>query len=397
MNKLYVIAFFLIISCKTDKTVKEIPFDFDNNNGQPSLVSSEKKLSLSWVSKNDNNDATLKFTQYINNQWSKPMSLAKGSNWFINWADFPTHSINDDLVLSSHLQKSGDGTYEYDIILNLNKINGETVRSNFKLNKEGVKAEHGFVSIKNDKKGGFFLTWLDGRNTIFKDMDGNHKPMTIRFAQVTQNGEIVNDRELDAMTCECCQTSITDSPEGPIVVYRDRSEDEIRDIYITKSILGEWDEPKAVNNDNWKINGCPVNGPKVISNLNKLAVAWFTISKGIPTVNVALSDDLGSTFNNPIKLNDFDPVGRVDIDFLNNDQVIVSYIENDSNGSYLRLKKVDFNGSISKHFTVDNISGERNSGVPQLEIVGNEVFVVWTISKNGKSHLKSVKIDSNLI
>ena len=110
MNKLYVIAFFLIISCKTDKTVKEIPFDFDNNNGQPSLVSSEKKLSLSWVSKNDNNDASLKFTQYINNQWSKPMSLAKGSNWFINWADFPTHSINDDLVLSSHLQKSGDGT-----------------------------------------------------------------------------------------------------------------------------------------------------------------------------------------------------------------------------------------------------------------------------------------------
>ena len=106
---------------------------------------------------------------------------------------------------------------------------------------------------------------------------------------------------------------------------------------------------------------------------------------------------MGSTFNNPIKLNDFDPVGRVDIDFLNNDQVIVSYIENDSNGSYLRLKKVDFNGSISKYFTVDNISGERNSGVPQLEIVGNEVFVVWTISKNGKSHLKSVKIDSNLI
>ena len=55
---------------------------------------------------------------------------------------------------------------------------------------------------------------------------------------------------------------------------------------------------------------------KVISNLNKLAVAWFTISNGIPTVNVALSDNLGSTFNNPIKLNDFDTVGRVDIDFL---------------------------------------------------------------------------------
>ena len=93
-------------------------------------------------------------------------------------------------------------------------------------------------------------------------MDGNHKPMTIRFAQLTKNGEIINNTELDAMTYECCQTSITDSEDGPIVVYRDRSEDEIRDIYITKSILGEWDELKSAHNDNWKINGCPVNGPK---------------------------------------------------------------------------------------------------------------------------------------
>ena len=400
MNKLYLFVFIIFVSCKFNKSpiVEEINFDFVNSNGQPSLVSNGNNLSLSWISQSSNNDAILNFSQYKDGLWMKPKLITSGDNWFVNWADFPAHSINNDLVLSSHLKKSGKGTYDYDIIMNLKKINGETIKSNFILNNDGVKAEHGFVSITNDESEGFFVTWLDGRNMSINNLNSNHNPMTIRFAQITKEGEIINDTELDSMTCECCQTSVTNTDKGPVVVYRDRNKSEIRDIYITRSILGDWDNPKPVNNDNWKINGCPVNGPKVVSSLSNLAVAWFTISNNQPVVNIAFSNDYGTTFNAPIKLNDFDPIGRVDVDFLNKKEVIVSYIENDQNGSFLRIKKVNIDGSSSKYITVGKIDGKRSSGVPQLEVIGNEIFIVWTISKNeNETTLKSVKINQKNI
>ena len=48
--------------------------------------------------------------------------------------------------------------------------------------------------------------------------------------------------------------------DGPVVVYRDRSEQEIRDISIVRLHDGKWSQPSSVFEDNWKINGCPVNG-----------------------------------------------------------------------------------------------------------------------------------------
>ena len=399
MNKLYLVVFIIFVSCKLNDNpvVEEIKFDFTNSNGQPSLVSDGNNLSLSWISQLPNNDAILNFSQYNKGAWMNPKSITQGDNWFVNWADFPTHSINNDLVLTSHLKKSGKGTYDYDIIMNLKTMNGEIIKSNFILNNDGVKAEHGFVSITNDESEGFFVSWLDGRNMSINNKESNHNPMTIRFAQITREGEITNDTELDSMTCECCQTSIARTEKGPVVVYRDRNKSEIRDIYITRLILGKWDNPKPVNEDNWKINGCPVNGPKVVSNSSNLAVAWFTISNNQPVVNIAFSHDYGSSFNAPIKLNDFDPIGRVDVDFLNKKEVIVSYIESDQNGSFLRIKKVNIDGSASKYIDVGKIDGNRSSGVPQLEIIGEEIFVVWTIYKDGKSQLKTVKLDSNSI
>ena len=78
--------------------------------------------------------------------------------------------------------------------------------------------------------------------------------MTIRFAEITSICDIINEVELDATTCDCCQTSIAKTSEGPIVVYRNRSENEIRDIYISRFRDNIWEKPIAVHNDGWEIN-----------------------------------------------------------------------------------------------------------------------------------------------
>ena len=221
--------------------------------------------------------------------------------------------------------------------------------------------------------------------------------MTIRFAEISDTGEILNESELDAATCDCCQTSIAMTNDGPIVVYRDRSKEELRDIYSTKYIDGKWQAPTPVHQDGWKINGCPVNGPKVVANSTNLAVAWFTAANDIPLVNISFSTSNGDTFNSPIQLNDLDAIGRVDVAFLNSKEVLVSYMEVDDVGTYLKVKKVSLDGKVSEAFTVSEIDGGRNTGVPQLEIMKGEVFLVWTISIEGKNQLKSVKLDSKNI
>ena len=320
--------------------------------------------------------------------------MAIGSDWFINWADFPTHAISGDQVLTSYLKKSASGTYTYDVFLNLQKLSGEKIKEDFILNTDGFKAEHGFVSISENNNEGFFITWLDGRNTVEKELNGNHKPMTIRFAEITNAGDVVNEIELDSSVCDCCQTSITNTDKGPVVVYRDRSDKEIRDIYVTRNINDEWETPVPVYNDGWEIYGCPVNGPKVVSNSNNLAVSWFTVSDGKPSVNLSFSESYGSSFRNPIKINDYTAIGRVDVAFLNDSEVMVSYMEVDDVGTYLRLKKVSIDGKVSEPITISKIDSGRNTGVPQLEILDNEISIVWTVFENENNQLKTVRLSS---
>ena len=399
MKKFIIIFSFLTtISCSRKEVhIQEIPFFYDNSNAQPNLVSYNGSLSLSWISSKEENKAFLNYSQYKKGRWIKPQVIASGSDWFVNWADFPAHAINQDLIITSHLKKSASGTYTYDVVLNLQKLSGEKIRENFLLNTDGVKAEHGFVSIMANNEKGFFITWLDGRNTIEKKLEGDHKPMTIRFAEITDKGDVIKESELDASTCDCCQTSIAITNDGPIVVYRDRSEEEVRDIYIVKNINGTWEKPNAVHDDGWIINGCPVNGPKVAVNSKNLAVSWFTVSNNHPLVNVSFSKNNGNSFGAPLKVNDHDAIGRVDVAFLNDEEVIVSYMEVDDIGTYLRIKKVSFDGKISEPITISKIDGGRNTGVPQLEIIDSEIFIVWTIFLDGMNQLKSIKLNSKNI
>ena len=396
MNKgIFLVLFLFLSSCtRIDFIIEEIQFSFGKNNAQPNLVSNGDHLTLSWISSEEDKEAILFYSQYEDNKWTAPTSIASGSDWFVNWADFPAHAINEDLLLTSYLKKSDSGTYTYDVLLNLETLSGKKIKENFLLHTDGVKAEHGFVSMVPSHKNGFYVTWLDGRNTAVNSEEAHHKAMTIRFAEITSIGKIINETELDATTCDCCQTSIAMSSEGPLVVYRNRSKGEIRDIFITRFKDGFWEKPRPIHNDGWVINGCPVNGPKVVVNSLNTAVAWFTAAEGKPKVNVSFSNSDGGDFNPPIQLNDLNALGRVDVAFLNSNEVLVSYMELDDHGTYLKIKKVSIDGKVSEAKTIAVIDEGRNSGVPQLEIMKENVFLAWTYTVDGKNQLKSVKFNS---
>ena len=346
------------------------------------FMSPQGHLYLSWTETHGDSSVLMFSRRKENSPWSSPLPIASGSNWFVNWADYPVVCTSDDQHLLAHsLRKRAEGTYDYDIWLSQSSDGGKSWEDTGLLHDDGMAAEHGFVSM-TPFDNTYFITWLDGRNTRGHDMEGHsgQGAMTLRGAIVAKDGQKKEEWELDDRVCDCCQTSAALTDAGPVVVYRNRSENEIRDIFITRSLNGTWTEPVAVHEDGWKIEGCPVNGPRIVSRENRLAIAWFTGADQSPSVRVAFSEDAGSTFSTPLDLHQTAPVGRVDVLWLSEEEVLVTWMEN----KQVTGARVHMNGTITERYIFGASDDSRSAGFPQAALLGNSVFIAVTDPDSGR-------------
>jgi len=388
MKQLVIIlcAGLLCFACQSDKNnlpanVTSIP----SPSASPSLVpflfaDVDDSIYLSWVEK-QGDTSRLRFATLNGNAWTTPQQIAVGHDWFVNWADYPMFVRNRDLMLAHFARRSGDGPVDYDVVLASSTNRGSNWEATHVVHDDGTKAEHGFVSLIPYGEG-FFIAWLDGRNTKMPpDMEGkdpehgeHHGQMSLRAAVLDSNMKKTNEWELDNRTCDCCQTSAAMTDQGPIVVYRDRSDDEVRDMSIVRLVNGVWTAPKSIHDDNWKIAGCPVNGPRMVANGMKVAIAWYTLIKDEAQVLVIFSDDGGETFGQPVRVDEGDAVGRVDLVGLDNGDVIVSWME----GAQIKAAKVSDSGVKGNSVTVATSSTARASGFPQMARTKNRIVFAWT-------------------
>jgi BNR repeat-like domain len=403
MNRKLSLGFILLlaISCdvkkKTDPIVlTTLPSPAQSPSGEPHLFTDEKgDVFLSWIEKKENINE-LKFSKLSGQQWSTPATIASDSNWFVNWADYPMLAANGDHFIAHFLAKSGDGTFAYDVNVTQSSDRGKTWSHPKAIHDDGKQAEHGFVSMLPYGEN-FFITWLDGRNTVMEGMenhaghDGHHGEMSLRAAIVNTKGEKLNEWELDNRTCDCCQTSAAITSQGPVVVYRDRSDEEIRDMSIVRLIDGVWTKPKPIYEDQWKIAGCPVNGPRMAATENTLAIAWFSMPGEKSEVKVIFSKDGGESFGQPIQIDEGKAIGRVDLVLLDDKSVVVSWME----GSVIKAARVAPDGTKGASFIVAPSSEARSSGFPQMTQSGTELIFAWTNSQNKTIDVASAPIPLN--
>ena len=354
------------------------PFLFTDKNGL---------VYLSWIEK-IGKESKLKFSSLTNEQWAEPTTIASGDNWFVNWADYPVIAGDGNGNLMAHyLEKSALGKFTYDVKYKTSSDKGLTWSNAKILHDDGKQAEHGFVSmVPFGEK--FFLSWLDGRNAAAMEgagHEGHHGEMTIRGAVVSKDGVKENEWELDSRVCDCCQTSAAITANGPIVVYRDRSAEEIRDISIVRLVNGKWTEPKTIFPDQWKITGCPVNGPSTDAIGNSLVIAWFSMPDKSGQVNLLFSEDGGETFNKPIRIDEGKPIGRVDVLMLDENTAMVCWME----GAVIKAVRVNKNGTKETSTVIASSSESRSSGFPQMTRAGNKLIFAWTDSKEKKIKLAS--------
>lgn len=387
---LFVLAL-AIIACQSDtsgeKETSDLAFAFEQEATPtemgsvfPSLhVDGDGKLRMTWQQVEDSL-TYLRTAVLENNAWGAPETIAQGENWFVNWADFPNMlTLSDGRMLSFYLPIYDQESYGYNVAIKQKQVDG-TWSEPIALYRDEPATTQGFVSFfpLGDKVG---TIWLEAEN--MEGESGSHEEdhghnMVVRYAAIGADNQLSDEQIVDDYVCTCCQTDAAPIPGGAIVVYRDRSKEEVRDISYIRLQNGTWAAPKPLHEDNWVIHGCPVNGPAIDAKGSTVAATWFTMPEGEGKVWLRFSRDAGETFGEPIRIDKGHPLGRVDVLLVDEERALVSWIEKgDATGS-LNIKLVHRDGKILEDQAVSPFEPIRPTGFPRLAMANKKIFITWT-------------------
>ena len=369
---------------------------------QPDLVAGrDGAVLLSWLEAEAGGGHALKFARFDGTAWSAPRVIASGTDWFVNWADTPHLLSTADGALWAHwLRQSASAKYAYDVVLSRSADGGETWSAPVVVNDDGTPTEHGFVALWPASPDTLGIAWLDGRSSAPAQHghDGHGAgAMTLRAAVFDAALGKSAETELDPRTCDCCQTDAAMTTRGPLLVYRDRDGEEIRDIVTARFDSGAWTLPRKVHDDRWKMPACPVNGPAIAASASQAWVAWYTTAGYLPKVRVAHSQDGGDSFSPPVDLDSGpETQGRVGI-AADGDAVWISWSREDADGQSIWLARYDTGLTKElQRIQVAELHGRgRATGFAQLVARGNGAYLVWTDVVDGKPALRGARVTAN--
>jgi hypothetical protein len=368
--------------------IQELSVPAGSGSREPDLfVAGDGQLYMSWLEPLDEDETrfALRVATLEQAGWAQARTIAEGDNWVVNWADAPSiAAFADGSLAASWRVKNGGSTYfSYDIHVAHSHDGGASWSSPIVPHADGTKTMHGLVSMLPWSDDSLLLAWLDAREMTIIPGEGYGSgtlsgEMTLRMATIDTRDRISQQRLLDARICSCCRTAAALTADGAVIAYRDRSEQEVRDISIVRFDNGRWSEPRAVHEDGWEIDGCPINGPAIAADGRSLVVAWFTAARDDPRVQAVFSNDGGKTFGQPIRVAGNGTLGRVDIVLLADRAALVVWLQATADGEEIWLRRVPAVGPPGPTFTLLRSGAARTIGFPRIERTGDKVYLAWT-------------------
>jgi hypothetical protein len=343
--------------------------------GMPHLArATDGTVYLSYIDYLGTEGHALRITQWNGSTWSTPQTIAQGKHWFVNWADYPTIAAQPDGSLLAHwLTRSGpDNKYGYGIRIAKRDPKASTWHQIHGISLEEQKDYAGFLSFLPNTPGAIYLAPPQPA-----DAEGHRK--TVRFVSFSPEGKALKDLEVDADACSCCQTTIAPTRNGMIAAYRDHQPGEIRDISIIRFTDGAWAQPKTLHPDNWKINGCPTDGPSLATTGDNAGIVWLTRANEQPKVQIALSADAGAHFSTPIRLDEGNPLGRASLTLLDPQNYLAVWLEKvgTEGQAEIRLRRISLDGKLSPSLVIAKTITSRNTGFPKIAIANKHILVSW--------------------
>lgn len=381
---------------ETALPARELAIDAAPGSTAPRLTSGAGgRLVLSWTEPAGEGHRLM--YAVLGEGWGEPVMVASGEGWFVNWADFPSVlPLSDELWAAHWLVRRPAGGYAYDIAMATSTDGGATWSEPVTPHTDDTDSEHGFVTLF-PHPGGFGAIWLDGRNTVRPPGESPaDSGMTLRTATFDGSLAAADQAEIDGLVCDCCQTDAASTPAGPVAVYRDRSEDEIRDISVARFVDGRWEPGVRVATDEWRIPGCPVNGPAIDAQGSRVAVAWFSAAGDRPRVSFAWSADSGASFGAPVEVASENNYGRARVALLGDGDAAVSWLcRTPEDGAGVCLRRVTAEGRAGPVRTLSAAAGTPALSVPQLARDGETLIVAWTRRDDDGTRIASARISAD--
>ncbi|WP_165821331.1 exo-alpha-sialidase [Falsiruegeria mediterranea] len=348
---------------------------------EPSLTSHNGVLYTSWIEHEGDRTKVMMGLRSAQG-WSEPRLVHQGSDLFVNWADFPGIAVFDDGAIAVHwLREIGPSSFDYQVEVALSRDGGTSWSKPLIPHEDRSFAQHGFVSMLPAGADGLAVIWLDGRAYGADRSEAFTVPdaMQLRATTLTSDGSLGRDVALDVQTCSCCQTNLAATGNGTILAaYRDRTDGEIRDISVARLTVDGWQRPVTVHHDGWELAGCPVNGPAIAADGDHVAVAWFTGANDLAAVKVAFSGDAGRSFGAPVRVDLGNPMGRVDVELLEDGTALVSWVEWTDGKEVLMLCRAEKeSGCVAQEMLATNSAGA-SVNFPTMARLGRDIFIAWT-------------------
>jgi hypothetical protein len=342
------------------------------------------QVYLVWIEPAGEGVHALKFSRLDRGEWTPARAIARGSDWFVNWADHPSITARLDGSLLVHwLVNTGrkQGSYGYGIRVVRSANGGATWSTIFEDGMRNVADYAGFLTFapgSHDTEAIYLAPLVPDDGTAHQGHTESEPVKTLAAVSFGPDGTVRQQKVVDADVCSCCPTDIAITTSGPVVVYRDHLPGNIRDISIVRRVNGIWTEPARVARDGWQIPGCPTNGPALAARNARLAVAWFTAAGNTPRLQLAFSNDAGATFGPPSVVDDGNPVGWPDLVMLEDGTALVSWLERRGNGrGEVLVRRVAEGRRPGPPFHVAESASGRATGIPHMVLSGDRLIVAW--------------------
>lgn len=303
---------------------------------------------------------------------ARARDLAAGEGWFLNWADIPAvEQLADGTTLSVWLAKDPEHEHSYGTRFALAPaLAGAAPRP---LEEHRGPGEHGFVSLAPLDGGRFVAIWLDGRGM---DEEGRGE-MQLLARTIARDGTLGPEVVVDPRTCSCCPTALARMADGTLLAaWRDRTQDEVRDISLARFDGTSWTAPEPLHADGWRIEGCPVNGPRISAGRERVAVVWYTGADG--SLRAAFGGPDGRGFGAPLRVDEGAAEGRGDCAFLADGSLLVGWMEHEEGEVSWRVRRVRPDGALGPALVVTPISSGRSSGFLRALADGEGALLAWT-------------------
>jgi len=387
ISRLRVVALLVVAACSSREVpeaarVTLLPSPPGPRSGEPFLATDAAgAVHMTWIEKTGDSTHAVRYARLDRDRWTSPTTIVERRDLFVNWADYPSVIATPSGRLLVHwLQRSGAGRYAYDVRIAQSSDSGKTWSEGSVLHTDKSAAEHGFVALWVAPGDSVRAAWLDGRHMTASEGGHGKGAMSMQSVSVASAGALGAEQPLDLRTCDCCQVAATVAASGPVVAYRDRTEDEIRDIAVVRLVDGKWTSPSIVYADGWHIEACPVNGPALASRGDTVAIAWFTGAQDTARVRVAFSVDGGQRFAAPVRVDGGAPAGRVGISLDENGDAVVSWLERvPPEDAEVRVRRVARSGEMGAPMTISRTKAARASGFPRIVRRGDALLAAWTV------------------